>query len=89
MNVYCPVCGLQLDFEPWVENSGSQEICPSCGIQFGYDDFAGGDRSKRADVYRGWRKKWLQTGPKWWSKSPQPLNWNPTEQIKNIPKEYL
>jgi hypothetical protein len=85
-NTNCPVCGFDLGFEPWINGFGSLEICPSCGIQFGYDDIAGNDLRKRIDIYVMWREKWLSTGPKWWSKNPQPEDWNPMEQLKNVPQ---
>jgi hypothetical protein len=47
----CPVCGYELAFAPWSDDSPSDEICPSCGIQFGYDDAAGGSVACRAGVY--------------------------------------
>jgi hypothetical protein len=51
-----------LDFEPWPEGIGSQEICPRCGIQFGYADCAGGDEAKRKLIYTEWRARWIAAG---------------------------
>lgn len=86
----CPVCGLVLDFEPWTEGADSQEICPCCGVQFGYYDSA----NSPGEVIKRWfdlRKKWIQGEMRWWSPSlrEQPSNWNPNEQLKNVPKEFL
>lgn len=86
----CPVCGLTLDFEPWIGGADSQEICPCCGVQFGYYDSA----NSPEEVIKRWfdlRQKWIQGGMKWWSPSlrEQPSNWNPNEQLKNIPREFL
>jgi hypothetical protein len=58
----CPVCELPLDFEPWTNGVGSQEICPRCGIQFGYADCAGGDEAKRKVIYAEWRGRWTAAG---------------------------
>lgn len=71
----------------------AHEICPSCGIEFGYSDaqyYKSGDIS----VYRNWREQWIKNGMKWThndedSLREKPQNWNPKEQLKNIPKEYL
>jgi len=73
----CPVCGYKLGFQPWEEGSPSDEICPSCGIQFGYDDVAGGDISKRNEIYIKWRNNWELNGKKWNSANPKPKDWNP------------
>jgi len=59
MSQQCPVCSLPLDFEPWTDGAGCQEICPRCGIHFGYNDAAGGDESKRAAIYSEWRNRWV------------------------------
>jgi len=80
----CPVCGFQLDFQPWVGDAASHEICPSCGIHFGYDDFAAGDLSRRVEVYSDWRHRWLDSGMTWWSKRKAPDDWNPKIQIERI-----
>lgn len=93
----CPVCGLFLDFDPWIEGHSSQEICPCCGVQFGYFDAA----DSPEEVIQRWcdlREKWIQGGMKWgWSFKHNkafdfhetPANWNPIEQLKNIPAEFL
>src|SRR5258708_6425280 len=80
----CPVCGFQLDFKPWDGESASDEICPSCGIQFGYDDCAGGDFSRRIQVYLDWRRRWIDSGMKWWSKRDAPDDWSPKAQIERL-----
>ncbi len=82
-NNLCPACGYVLGFMPWYDDSPSDEICPSCGIQFGYDDHAGGNRTKRSIVYKEWRKHWIDDGLKWFSGEP-PSGWNPMEQLSNI-----
>lgn len=83
----CPVCGYDLGFEPWVEDSASDEYCPSCGIQFGYHDVteASGIIGTREQIYVQWRERWVSGRMKWDSKgiSP-PSNWNPKEQLKRI-----
>jgi hypothetical protein len=83
-SMICPVCGFQLDFEPWNSVSASDEICPSCGIQFGYDDCAGGDLARRLQVYLDWRQRWIDSGMTWWSKRDEPDDWNPKIQIERL-----
>lgn len=78
----CPVCGFELGFRAWRENSPSDEICPSCGIQFGYDDIRPGEF--REGQYLGWRKKWIQDGYPWFSKNPKPENWDPEKQLGSL-----
>lgn len=83
-NSFCPVCGYDLGFLPWKDNSSSDEICPSCGIQFGYDDSARDNIQLREEIYKQWRDKWLKNGPKWYSSRPKPLNFNAKKQLLNI-----
>jgi hypothetical protein len=83
----CPVCGYTLDFEPWDEESPSDEICPSCGTQFGYTDairFRGSDTEIKARYYE-LRQKWIDAGMIWdKGRSTPPPNWDPEKQLKNI-----
>ena len=55
----CPVCHSDLDFEPWIGESASQEICPSCGIHFGYNDAR---PDLRPRIYAHWREAWIANG---------------------------
>jgi hypothetical protein len=60
----CPICG-QLQLEaPWRAGQGSQEICSLCGVQFGYSDMAGGDESRRRELWGLWRAAWIRNGHK-------------------------
>jgi hypothetical protein len=82
---YCPVCGFNLGFAPWVGDSPSDEICPCCGIQYGYTDYAGGDINKRHLIYTRWRNQWIKEKMPWKGIDIEPPdNWNPIEQLKNI-----
>jgi hypothetical protein len=76
----CPVCGFQLDFVPWMGLSASHEICPCCGIQFGYDDASG----RREEVYDVWRRQWVDSGMKWWSKREKPDGFDPADQLVRL-----
>jgi Zn ribbon nucleic-acid-binding protein len=82
----CPVCGYDLGFEPWKNNSASHETCPSCGIEFGYDDepLASGVSGSRKDIYLDWRNNWMKNGMKWSSDSKPPDNWDAVEQLRRI-----
>ncbi len=81
----CPVCGYDLGFLPWEEDSPSDEICPSCGIQFGYDDAAGRDKQGREVIYRRRRQQWIEGGMQWYSRHrTPPSGWDPIEQLGRI-----
>jgi hypothetical protein len=68
---FCPVCGYTLPYPP-----ADFHICPSCGTEFGYDD--------AATTYEELRKRWIRTGPSWWSPvDPRPVDWNPDQQMIN------
>lgn len=86
-NPLCPVCGFKLDHPAWDPVNGpSDEICPSCGIQFGYSDAAGGDPARRQEVYRDWRRKWIEGGMKWDSAAVEdpPADWDPVKQLQRL-----
>lgn len=81
----CPVCGYDLGFQAWQEESPADEICPSCGIQFGYDDAAGGDPEARRNVHLAWRKHWIDLGMPWCSLGiPRPKDWSPADQLSRV-----
>src|SRR3954451_143592 len=70
--INCPVCGYDRLTEPlrW-------SFCPSCGTEFGYSD-----RGRSYDVLRA---SWLREGARWDSEViPQPPNWDPIAQLRNI-----
>lgn len=97
----CPVCGYpKLENIPWTEDlRPSWDICPSCGTHFGNNDFG----TSLEEVYNRHitlRKEWIKNGMKWgWSMKlnravesvsyPRPSNWDPIQQLKNIPAEFL
>lgn len=81
----CPVCGLDLGFQPWKGDSASHEICPCCGIHFGYDDELGGDTNERPRLYQRWRERWVIDCMQWWSKGQRPPSgWDPRKQVERI-----
>jgi hypothetical protein len=83
----CIVCGFDLGFKPWNEDSPSDEICPCCGIQYGYDDADNADL-QRQQVYEQWRLRWVKGGMTWWSKSRlPPAGWNPALQLRRLATE--
>lgn len=85
-NTLCPVCGYDLDFEPWRGESASHRICPSCGIEFGFDDAEGGElHGPREQVYAQWRQRWIDAGMPWFSTARQPPpGWDPHQQLGRI-----
>jgi CRISPR/Cas system-associated protein Cas10 (large subunit of type III CRISPR-Cas system) len=76
----CPACGYKLDFQPW-SGRDSERHCPSCGIHFGIDDK---DEAEREAVYLNWRNRWLSTERRWWSKEPEPADYDPTSQMARL-----
>jgi hypothetical protein len=81
----CPVCGYELGFPAWKDESASDVICSCCYIHFGNDDWAEGKPEARKDIYDTWRKRWILEGMKWRGKSKKPpQGWNSIEQLKAI-----
>lgn len=79
----CLVCGYdKLSQIPYdVNNNPSYEICDCCGFEYGYDDLSNGD------TYESYRKKWIESGARWFNQSKQPINWSLEQQLnvlKNI-----
>ena len=85
----CPVCGFGLKWD-LDEATSANEICPSCGTQFGYDDAIRYKRDELTQlVYRNLRKKWIEDGMRWdKGQSDPPEDWNPEEQLENVPDEF-
>lgn len=87
---FCPVCGFDLGFKAW--NKGmpkDDEICPSCGTQFGYHDSTW---NTDPQIHSKLRQAWIQSGMKFKHPSEPlglpPKNWDPKDQLKNIPEEF-
>ena len=76
-NNICPVCGYPHLSEPAydVQKCALFEICPSCGTEFGNDDWQ--------VTFRELRRKWIESGMGWWSKSGPPPGWDPSKQLRN------
>lgn len=91
-NNFCPVCGFELEEPAWKDGSPSYNICPSCGVEFGYGDF-GVTISERKKRHEQLRKEWIKNGMKYKhfddEFDPQPSNWNPIQQLKNIGIEIV
>jgi hypothetical protein len=77
----CPVCGYELDFTPWYVGTQREMPCPCCGIHFGQDDVI---ETQRESIYAAWRKRWLSDGGRWWSKNPQPPDFDPDAQLRRL-----
>ncbi len=79
MTYKCPVCNYKGLYEqPYnVQGYGSDEICPCCGFQFGYDDYP-----DKEIAQMNWRKKWIDGGFLWYSKSRMPPEeWDGHKQL--------
>ena len=78
----CPACGYPDLEEPPVDDRGvgSFEICSSCWFEFGHTYEATRD-------YARWRRQWIAEGMPWRSGEvePPPQDWNPAEQLRNVP----
>lgn len=91
--LYCPVCGFELDFEPWrgVDLSDpSFRNCPSCIIEFGFHDdpHACGKKGSRESLWADWRKAWLAEGMPWRGPSElKPKDWDPQFQLRRVSRE--
>ncbi len=93
MHYTCLICGYpNLSEQPFdgLKFYSTHEICPSCGFHYGYDDLNGTGEYpkhfKELDIIKVYRENWLKNGAKWWSESiPPSKNWNPADQLKNIP----
>lgn len=95
--IICPVCGVvnAVQEPPWNdEGFASQDICPCCGTHYGEDDWAETEEERKLFFFK-LRKQWIAGGMKWWGEEDgepderKPQNWNPGEQLKNIPPEFL
>lgn len=85
-STFCPVCGLDLKFKAWDNGMPKDdEICPCCGTQFGYHDSTW---NKNPLIHSELRQKWINGGMRWWSDNSPPKNWDPKEQLENIPPEF-
>ena len=60
----------------WI-NSHLQYLCV-LRSKFGYND-------ETRETVKRYRSEWLEQGGKWFRPKYQPLDWNPEEQMKNIP----
>ena len=76
IGTFCPVCGRDQG-EEITHMMG--DICPCCGIE--YLDFIKED-------FIAFRKDWIASGYAWRSPSMRPPNWDPVEQMKNIPERF-
>ena len=79
MKYKCPVCGYTgLSEAPYnTFGYGSYEICACCGFEFGVDDYP-----NKLDAMEEWKKRWIENGYPWFSKSKHPpVNWDPAQQV--------
>jgi len=80
----CRICWYE-DYEPfWLETGWpSWQICICCTWESWYDDCT-------QIAIKNNRKKWIEWWCKWnYEEEKKPKDWNPEDQMKNIPKKYL
>ena len=79
----CRLCGCKQLEPPWEEDgeSASFRMCPCCATEFGYED-----NNMKALIYN--RKIWVEGGMKWFLIDEKPIDYDPIEQMKHIPKKY-
>ena len=83
----CRSCGYLFSGAVWDEDpeeGATYDICPCCRCESGNQDFT-------LESTRSYREQWIKEGMKWrthHSDEAPPPNWNPTEQMKNIPEEF-
>jgi transcription elongation factor Elf1 len=94
---FCAVCGLYSEgtgvieiFKDRYEETGDEGyICACCGFQPGYSDI------DQEYTFNSYRKEWIENGMRWkhdyevdFPENQKPDNWNPIEQMNNIPIEF-
>ncbi len=79
----CRVCGYINDIPIWNDFGDAiiDEDCPCCGVQWGVQDVT-------LEDIRRLRKIWLDAGGRWVWPAIEPDDWDPTEQLVNIPREF-
>jgi hypothetical protein len=83
--IACRVCGyLDEQDPPWGEDgeTPSFDICVCCGVTHGYQDTL-------VESVKKYRKTWMDSGCQWETKRFLPTNWNASEQLENVPPEYI
>ena len=76
----CPACGYKLDFQPW-SGDDSEHHCPCCGIHFGIDDKD--EVAARSGLFE-LAESLAQYRAAWWSKEPEPADYDPTSQMARL-----
>ena len=80
----CRICGYDFGV-PVRDEYGFPDysICNACGAEAGVDD-------ETMEEVQAYRNQWLSKGAQWDdSIFGPPKNWNPQEQMKNIPPEWF
>ncbi|MFJ2171670.1 hypothetical protein ACIOHE_01985 [Streptomyces sp. NPDC087851] len=78
----CRVCGYDHDGHPvWKAGEPGHDICDCCDVQSGYGDTTlPGVRTIRA--------RWESEGFPFHDPSCRPPDWDPREQLRNVPKQW-
>ncbi|MBX2827816.1 MAG: hypothetical protein KTR22_06620 [Flavobacteriaceae bacterium] len=79
----CRICGLEHSSPIWGDDNvtPSYEICHCCGGEFGNDDYT-------IESIVRYRNRWVTSGLIWFYPKDKPRNWNFSEQILNVLKQY-
>jgi len=86
-NTICRICGfIYNDYYPWGKDgkTPTYDFCVCCGAEFGFDD-----DNMAGDGIQAYRSKWISEGANFHTPEECPIHWNPHEQLKNIPDEFV
>jgi hypothetical protein len=86
--IICPSCGIHYGYD----DAGGGDLIPD---ELTDIDWKFGDEN-HIKIMKFWREKWIKDGMRWWMEvhgasdelSRKPKDWNPQEQLKNIPEEF-
>jgi hypothetical protein len=80
----CRVCGYRSDSPPWGEDGRTPlfDFCVCCGVEHGYQDAS-------PNGARAYRAKWIAAGAEWEEPERMPNGWELSEQLGQVPPEFM
>lgn len=83
-DVICPSCGFHYSYD----DEGAGDIIPE---ELTNNVWEFGDKT-HIEIIKFWRKYWISNGMNWWSTDNpftlKPYDWDPEEQLNNVPDEF-